>query len=104
MTGARRAALRSRGVGSARTRPDALPFLAAARAAVFVALLTVPLNGAPSSNSLCEEFHREAMKMFVEKVLTTEKAEGELRGAGAFETSMLDRVMSRDCDGREAAE
>jgi len=42
--------------------------------------------------------------MFVEKVLTTEKAEGELRGAGAFETSMLDRVMSRDCDGREAAE
>jgi hypothetical protein len=44
------------------------------------------------------------MKMFVEKVLMAEKSGGGLHGADRFETSMLDRVMSTDCDRRKAAE
>jgi hypothetical protein len=95
MAGEQRMDLRSSGVGRARGRLDAFSLRSAARAAVFVVVLTVPLSGFSSSKSLCEEFHRETMAMFVESVMAKHAAEP--RGPDSVETAMLDRVLSLDC-------
>jgi hypothetical protein len=62
----------------------------------------VPPNQSSSSKSLCEEFRREIMAMFVEQTLAKGGRSGAGMGdPGSFETSMLDRALSIDCGGRE---
>jgi hypothetical protein len=97
-------ALQSNDVESARGRPDVLSVSAFARIGILAAATVVPLNGYSSPKGLCEEYRRETMAMVVEQVLRAKDA-GSSSGTRAvrpFETSMLDRVMSTDCDVQEA--
>jgi hypothetical protein len=101
VTGARRTAPQSNDVGPASYRPDIFSFSTLARVVVFAVALMVP----SSPKGLCEEFQRETMAMFVEQVLMTKDARsgGGTRAPSSFETFMLERVVSTDCDGQETS-
>ena len=103
MYGARRQALQPKEIGPARRDPDFLSVSVQAPIGILAAALPVPLDRSLQSNTLREEFRRETIAVFVERVLRHDGDDAPAaRPPNQFEASALDRVLSGDCSGRNA--
>lgn len=101
MYGARRQALQSNEIGPARREPDFLSVSVQAPIGILAAASLVPLGRSLQPNTLCEEFRRETIAMFVEHFLHDGAGAAAARPPKQFEASALDRVLSGDCSGRD---